>query len=332
MRADRLVAIVLLLQKHRQLTARDLSQHLEVSERTILRDMEALSTAGIPVVAERGHSGGWRLMENYRTTLTGLNAGEVQAMFVNPPAKYLSDLGFDRSSVSAALKLLAALPVTMQTLAERVQERIFVDESGWNRPEEAIPYLAKLQQATWQDRTVFLTYRRGDETTVERTVHPLGLVVKGGVWYLVAGVPEGDVRTFRVSRMASVLVNDEVFDRPPGFDLARFWKSSSAAFQQKLSGYVMKARVSKAVLPWVRYGGRFAKVEIAAEPGPDGWTAIEVRFDVEEGALQYALGFGAGLEVLEPLTLREHIIERARETIEFYSVISPKNKENETNS
>ncbi len=332
MRADRLVAIVLLLQKHRQLTARDLSQHLEVSQRTILRDMEALSTAGIPVVAERGQSGGWRLMENYRTTLTGLNEGEVQALFVNPPAKYLSDLGFERSSTSAALKLLAALPLTMQTIAERIQERVFIDESGWNRQEEVVPYLKQLQQAIWQERTVFLTYRRGDETTIERTVHPLGLVVKGSVWYLVAVVPQGDVRTFRVSRITSALINDELFERPLDFDLARFWKSSSAAFQQKLSGYVMKARVSKAALPWVRYGGRFAKVEIAAEPDPDGWTAIEVRFDVEEGALQYALGFGAELEVLEPLTLRERIVERARETIEFYCVISPKNKENETNS
>lgn len=331
MRADRLVAIVLLLQKHRQLTARDLSQHLEVSQRTILRDMEALSTAGIPVVAERGQSGGWRLMENYRTTLTGLNEGEVQALFVNPPAKYLSDLGFERSSTSAALKLLAALPLTMQTIAERIQERVFIDESGWNRQEEVVPYLKQLQQAIWQERTVFLTYRRGDETTIERTVHPLGLVVKGSVWYLVAVVPQGDVRTFRVSRITSALINDELFERPLDFDLARFWKSSSAAFQQKLSGYVMKARVSKTVLPWVRYGGRFAKVEIATEPDLDGWTTIEVRFDVEEGALQYALGFGAGLEVIEPVTLRERIVERTQEIIEFYSIISPKNKENEMN-
>ncbi|MBI4752416.1 MAG: YafY family transcriptional regulator [Acidobacteria bacterium] len=332
MRADRLVAIVLLLQKHHQLTARDLSHRLEVSERTILRDMEALSTAGIPVVAERGQTGGWRLMENYRTTLTGLNQSEVQALFVNPPAKYLSDLGFERSSTSAALKLLAALPLTMQTIAERVQERVFIDESGWNRQEEAIPYLKSLQQAVWQERTLFLTYRRGDETTIERTVHPLGLVVKGSVWYLVAAVPEGEVRSFRVSRVSSVWINDELFERPLDFDLARFWKSSAAAFQQKLSGYVMKARVSKAALPWVRYGGRFAKVEVAAEPDTDGWTVIEVRFDVEEGALQYALGFGAGLEVIEPVTLRERIVGRAKETIELYSVISPNNQEIETNS
>ncbi|HEX8186484.1 MAG TPA: YafY family protein, partial [Blastocatellia bacterium] len=218
MRADRLLSIMLLLQVHRRITARELASRLEVSERTIHRDMDALSGAGIPVFAERGSGGGWALMEEYRTNLTGLNKDEIQALFLVNPSRLLADLGLGKASDAALIKLRAALPSVSRDEAEYARQRIYVDLAGWNHSQETIPHLPALQEAIWRERKLRFTYERTGCDGVERLVDPLGLVAKGSAWYLVAAV-EGETRSYRISRVKDVEIMDEPCARPEGFDL-----------------------------------------------------------------------------------------------------------------
>src|SRR5260221_12970892 len=184
MRADRLLSILLILQAHGRMTARELAQRLEVAERTIHRDMEALSTAGIPVTAERGIGGGWNLLENYRTNLTGLTEAEIQALFLIGPAHVLADLGLHKASEAALIKLFAALPAINRRNAEYIRQRIHVDVAAWHTTEEAVPYLSTLQKAHWQGRNLHLAYRRSD-ATFSRLFDPLELFAKRRSWALV---------------------------------------------------------------------------------------------------------------------------------------------------
>ena len=318
MRADRLLSIVLLLQTHGQLTSRSLAERLEVSERTIHRDMEALSVSGIPVFAERGSNGGWALLGEYRTNLTGLNEAEIQSLFVTQPPKLLADLRLKKASEGALLKLLAALPAMYRQGAEQARRRIHIDTAGWARQEEAVPLLPVLQDAIWSERRLRFTYQRGPGCDdVEREVDPLGLVAKGSAWYLVAGVGD-NVLTYRISRMSSAEVLDQRCAVPEGFDLALFWEQSTTKFKSALPNYVAKFRVAPDAFLRLRFAGRFARVGDTVETDLDGWKRVEVGFDVEEMACEYALGFGSKLEVLEPRSLREKVIAAAREVVEFY--------------
>ena len=318
MRADRLLSIMLLLQVHRRMTARELAKRLEVSERTIHRDMEALSGAGIPVVGERGTGGGWRLLEEYRTNLTGLNEAEIQALFLTRPPRLLADLGLDKASEAALIKLLAALPSMSRPGAEGARQRIYVDVTGWRQYEEPVPCLPILQEAVWQERKVALIYQRGDGTRVQRVVDPLGLVAKGSVWYLVAAA-EGEVRTYRVSRMGSVQLTDEPSARPEDFDLARYWDESSAQFVATFPTYAAVVRVDPAILSRVRFATRFVRIEREHPPDRDGWVELEVQLEDEPSACEFALGFGPQLEVLEPPELRKQVLERAEDVVAFYA-------------
>ena len=318
MRADRLLSIVLLLQTHGQLTSRTLAERLEVSERTIHRDMEALSFSGIPVVAERGSTGGWSLLGEYRTNLTGLNEAEIQSLFVTQPPKLLADLRLKKASEGALLKLLAALPAMYRQGAEQARRRIHIDTGGWSRQEEAVPLLPVLQEAIWSERKLRFTYQRGpDCDEVEREVDPLGLVAKGSAWYLVAGIG-GDVRSYRISRIAKAEVVDQSCAIPPNFDLAAFWEQSTMTFKANLPKYVATFRVAPEVFPRLRFAGRFARVGEVIDTDLNGWLVAPVRFDVEEMAVEYALGFGSKLEVLEPRSLREKVIAAAEQVVSFY--------------
>jgi predicted DNA-binding transcriptional regulator YafY len=317
MRADRLLSIMLLLQVHRRITARELASRLEVSERTIHRDMDALSGAGIPVFAERGSGGGWALMEEYRTNLTGLNKDEIQALFLVNPSRLLADLGLGKASDAALIKLRAALPSVSRDEAEYARQRIYVDLAGWNHSQETIPHLPALQEAIWRERKLRFTYERTGCDGVERLVDPLGLVAKGSAWYLVAAV-EGETRSYRISRVKDVEIMDEPCARPEGFDLAAYWEQSTASFKANLPRYEATVRVDPAILPRMYYGVRFARVERVGSPDKDGWVKVSMRFDVEEVACEYVLSFGTRMEVLEPEALRDMVINSAKGIIEFY--------------
>lgn len=330
MRADRLLSILLLLQVNRRLTARTLAERLEVSERTIYRDMEALGMAGVPVVAERGVGGGWSLLQEYRTNLTGLNEAEIRALFLTRPPRLLADLGLGAAAEGAIIKLLAALPATARDGAEDFRERVYIDAASWGQSEEVVPCLPALQDAVWHDRRVRLGYARGEgQVGVERVVDPLGLVAKGSVWYLVAAVEgaEGSVRTYRVGRIRVVEVLPETFKRPADFDLATFWRESSARFVANLPRYQVVLRAHPEAVERMRGLGRFTRIEevgavaesaSATDPRRIGWLRVVLNCEDEHNAREYVLGQGARVEVIEPESLRAQVAEEARSLATLY--------------
>ena len=317
MRADRLLSILLLLQVNTRLTARALAERLEVSERTILRDMEALGAAGVPVTAERGTGGGWGLLQEYRTDLTGLNAAETRSLFLVPSSRLLADLGMGRDADAALIKLRAALSARSRRDVELTRERLHVDGAGWYQSGEAFPLLPALQEAVWQERQVQMEYQRADGTTLGRLVNPLGLVAKGSVWYLVAE-SEGSLRSYRVSRVQAVCLTDLPCIRPPDFDLAAFWEQSVAELKANVPRYPATLRVAPDLLARLRRS-RPPQVEREDEPDEAGWTTLSVIFEVEEEACDFILRLGAGAEVLEPACLRARVRQIAESIVAVYS-------------
>src|SRR5262245_43566102 len=317
MRADRLLSILLMLQTHGRMTARELAGRLEVSERTVYRDMDALSTAGVPVFAERGSGGGWALVDGYETHLTGLSVAEIQAIFATRPEGLLADLGLGAASDAALLKLLAALPQVSRRSAEHARERLYVDTASWKRTDEDLSALTALQEAVWQDRRVRFTYLRVECEPAEREADPLGLVAKGSAWYLVARV-DGEIRTYRVGRIRDVVVLDERAARPDGFDLAAHWTTSSAEFREKLPRYYATVRAAPNLKHWMWWTARYAYIEREGEPDEDGWVEMDLRFQVVEEAETFALSFGPRVEVLRPAELRERVRALAAEAAARY--------------
>ncbi|HEY1017249.1 MAG TPA: WYL domain-containing protein [Herpetosiphonaceae bacterium] len=317
MRADRLLAILLLLQAHRQLTAGELARRLEVSDRTIHRDMEALCAAGVPVYAERGQGGGWFLAEEYRMQLPSLSAGELQALALIKPRRLLDDLGLRQAAESALAKLLAALPAAARGAAAAAWERLYVDLSGWSRSAEPIPHLRTVQAAVGLGRRLRLGYRRADGATVERLVDPLGLVAKGNIWYLVAAA-EGEPRTYRVSRIEAAELTDESAARPAEFDLAAYWERAAAEFRAQLPRYPLILRADPAIVPRLRYAGWYSRVEEVGPPEEDGWVRVAMSFELAEDACSLVLGFGAALTIVEPAELREAVVGLARAALSHH--------------
>jgi predicted DNA-binding transcriptional regulator YafY len=309
MRSSRLLSILLYLQVHGRTTAAELAKRLEVSERTIYRDMDALSAAGIPVVAERGAGGGWYLLDDYRIHLTGLNEEEVRTIFLSTPGTLLADLGLQRTADDALVKLMAALPYRQRRSADFVRQRIHIDGAGWHADNaEKNAWLAALQEAVWEERKVEITYRRGDGEQVERTVEPLGLVAKGKVWYLVATV-DGEYRTYRVSRLQKVQLTSQPCVRPDGFDLAEHWEMSTAQFLAGLPRYRATLRVKSEILPWLRSIWRYATIKHEEPADPEGWQIITTCCETIEEACAYILGCGPRAEVLDPPELRQKVAE-----------------------
>src|SRR5687768_8992894 len=242
MRADRLLSIVMLLQARGRMTAQELAEELEVSLRTIYRDLEALHTAGVPVLADRGPGGGCMLPEQYRADLTRLTSSEVRGLFLSVVPGPLADLGLGKAVEAALLKLAAELPDTQKREVERVRGRIHVDTAHWFRIEEPTPYLKTIEEALWHERTLLLTYRRADSVRVRRFVNPYGLVAKAGVWYLVGAV-RGSLYTYRVSRVREAEVTHEHFKRPDDFNLAAYWEKWCAEFERSVPKYPVKMLV-----------------------------------------------------------------------------------------
>lgn len=307
MRADRLLSILLLLQSRRRVTGRELAGRLEVSERTILRDMDALSSAGIPVIAERGKCGGWSLLDDYQTKLTGLSPAEIQSLFLARPARLMSDLGLKRESEAALIKLQASLPAGAREHAELARRRILIDPRGWRDPGESIPCLPTLLDALWRGRQVRFLYARDQCDPAERTGDPLGLVAKGSTWYLVAQVGN-ETRTYRISRIREALVLESPAAYPPQFDLAAHWERSAAEFRENLPRYYATFLANHSIMRWIRYRGW--RLEEQTLDGDR--VRIRLRFDIEDEAVQFALSFGGDIEVIEPRDLGEKVRAGAR--------------------
>ena len=320
MRASRLVNLLLLLQTRGGMTAAELGEKLEVSVRTIYRDVDALSEAGVPIYAERGPHGGVRLVDGYRTRLTGLTEGEAEALFLSGLPGPASELGLGTVVAAARLKVLAALPPELRTRASRITERFHLDAPSWFRPAEQVPHLSALAQGVWENRFIDITYTRTDKV-VERRLEPLGLVLKGGIWYLVAR-HDDQVRTYRVSRVTAATLSDEHFERPHDFDLSGFWAEATAAYAETLPSVDALLTVDQRYVRMLAdCVGEPCWVTANQEPDAErpGWVRVRLRLESIEDSGYDLLRLGPSLEVLEPAELRASIIDSARRMLERYA-------------
>ncbi len=323
MRASRLVSLLLLLQTRGQMTAGELARELEVSVRSIHRDVEALSAAGVPIYAERGPHGGIRLVDGYRTRLTGMTADEAEALFLGGLPGPAAELGLGTVVAAARLKVLAALPPELRARASRLVERFHLDAAGWFQADEPVPHLGTLAEAVWEGNKVDIDYRRGDRV-VSRVLAPLGLVLKAGVWYVVA-LSEDQTRTYRISRIARADVLDERFERPDRFDLAGYWAESSAAYERDAPRVEVTVRVRENRLGLLTdaVGVRaMREAERLSEPDAEGWLTMRVRMEWPEEADHALLRVGSGLVVLDPPEIRERLVAAARRIVERYESVT----------
>jgi predicted DNA-binding transcriptional regulator YafY len=321
-RASRLLSLLLLLQAREVLTAAELARELEVSERTVYRDVLALSAAGVPIYADRGRAGGYRLLGGYRTRLTGMTRDEAEALFLAGLPGPAGDMGLADAVAAAELKLLAALPPNLRDAPARTGQRFHLDVPGWYRETAPPQWLAELAGAVWRDRVVTLRYRRG-EHEVTRRVCPYGLVLKSGTWYLVGRVGE-DMRTYRVDRVTAVEQHEEGFDREPDFDLAAHWQRQATSFLRSMLRAEVTLRLSPAGLRRLRHliDTPFGYDEaVAAATGPDeqGWSTIRLPVESVEVAYAQVLGLGPEVEVLDPPELRARLAEAAARTAALYA-------------
>ncbi|KOV23359.1 WYL domain-containing protein [Streptomyces caelestis] len=319
-RADRLLSLLLLLQNRGRMTAPELAAELEVSVRTVYRDIEALGASGVPVRAERGPEGGYRLMEGYRTRLTGLTDAEAGSLVLAGLPGPARDLGLGAVLASAQLKMEAALPGELAEQARRVRERFHLDAPAWFRDADPVPYLEPIARAVWERRVLRTHYRRW-RGEVHREVRPLGLVLKGGIWYLVA-LAEDTVRTYRVSRFRAVTETGEGFTRPAGFELAAYWTESSRRLEEATRQGTARLRLSprgQKLLP-MQCGA--AGVRALADAGPAdgrGWVEVELAVESEAVATGDLLRLGVEAEVLGPAGLREAVAAAVRVLADRYA-------------
>jgi predicted DNA-binding transcriptional regulator YafY len=304
MRADRLLSTLLLLQAHGRLSGRELADRLEVSARTVHRDMEALSAAGVPVFALRGARGGWCLEEAWSTQVPALDEAELRALLMAQP-RVIGDTRLAAAAERAMAKLMAALPVPLRATAALMRQRLYVDTTAWRGSTENVAMLPIVQEAVAHDRKLKMKYRKAGSEVVERVVDPLGLVAKGSTWYMVANTPKG-LRTFRVSRIEKATVLNAPARRPAEFDLAAFWKTSTSEFQQGWRRYEAILRLEPRAASWVSTCRVVSPATTQADP--DGWVQLKISFENEEEACFVVMGLGARVEVLEPADLRAKVI------------------------
>ncbi len=316
MRGDRLLSILLILQGRRRTTARALAEQLEVSERTIYRDLDALSLAGVPVRAQQGRGGGVELLPHYRTDLTGMTEREARAVLVSGVSGPLADLGLGEDVAGARRKLLAALPEPSRASAEGAAQRIHLDPGRWFQMPEDTRHLGALLEAIWRQRRLRLHYRAADGKETRRRIEPLGLVAKAGTWYLVAQTSRGE-RVFRVARVLSLTLLEAEFDRPPGFDLAAFWRRASSEFESGVPRYHARLRVRRERIPTLPgHTGdvvrRHAEEAAAGRAGDAASVELEVPFDHFEDARAGVLALGDAATVVEPAELRDAVLDTCR--------------------
>lgn len=319
MRADRLVSIMMLLQNNGKMTTKELAKTLEVSQRTLLRDMDALSFSGVPVVSDRGRAGGWRLMDHFRSQLSGLKLKDMMALFILPSDKMLEDLGIQSNELDIRQKLLASLPNATKIAAQPYIEKIYIDTGSWKPSKEKNGTLATIQQALWEDRKLTIVYKKVDGTCSQRVVCPLGLVAKGSSWYLVALNDKGEYRTFRMSRMIQAELEPESFTRPDHFVLAEYWKQSKLDFAESLPSFEIKVLAHPAIIGRLTFTSKFVeKVDAEARKDDDPLVSVTLNFNTEEEAIEYVLGFGGKMKLVQPRRLIDKVVQQAKSVIEMY--------------
>jgi predicted DNA-binding transcriptional regulator YafY len=318
MRADRLLSMLLILQTRGKITAQTLADELDVSRRTILRDIDALSYAGIPIYAEGGHGGGISLDEHYRTTLTGLNETEIRALFISENTQLMNDLGLGEATRRLQHKLSAALPRGQQSIVDRVRQRIYLDSAWWWQNDMALPFWSDLQKAVFEDYRIQVVYENFNGEVAERLLEPYSLVAKAAQWYLIAKRDQA-FRLYRITRIRRVLIQNSHFVREDGFDLIQFWQEHLKEFRDSIAEYSFTLRIHPERLGFVQslMSGHF---QITGTDPQNGWKTL--RFQVESLDLAKMLVFGLGNQaaIVDPPELREEIlcgIKELQATIEF---------------
>ncbi len=312
MRASRLLSILMLLQHRGRLTAEALAAEFEVSVRTVYRDIDQLSAAGVPVYADRGPGGGFQLLDGYRTRLTGLTAAEAESLFLAGLPGPAEALGLSETLAAAQLKLLSALPAAWGEGVQRLASRFHLDTDDWFRRNQPPPPLAEIARAVWDQKRLQLTYESWKGVS-ERTVEPLGLVLKAGAWYFVARVGS-DFRTYRAANVQRLTTLDESFERPKDFDLGAHWRRELERFEAELERETATVRVSeKGLGRIVRIGPGARRAAENAIPGPDGWREAVIPIEGVDHAAGLMIGMGPEIEVLAPRALRARLAELAGE-------------------
>lgn len=322
MRADRLISILISLQVRGVVTAKTLASELEVSERTIYRDVDALSSAGVPIFANRGPGGGFQLIDNYRTNLTGLNPDEMRALFLLGVPDPLAELGVARPLRSALEKLSAALPAYDHSAAAVTRQRVYLDSQWWHQARRPAPYLQTIQRAVWQERSLRISYSYPLplDTTIEMLLDPYGLVAKTNVWYVV-GRQAGRTTAFQVSRIRSAEALDGRFQRPDGFELETFWNGWCAEQEKNRPRYPVKVKMSLSLTSSAdHFFGNMVDIEWLEEelPRDDRWKWARLTFQDLAEARRKLLALGGAIEVVAPEALRLSMADFARQTVERY--------------
>lgn len=323
MRAERLVALLFTLQRRQTATIAELAEALDVSERTMHRDIAALQNVGVPLWTEPGRHGGVRLVDGWRSRLDGLTTREAVAIFAMGVPRALTELGLGNAVAAAHAKVTATLPTPLRDQAQHVAQRFHLDAPTWFSGGDGGDHnegvLGELAAAVWHQRRMRIDYRRGD-TNVTRTVEPLGLVLKAGVWYLVARVSgTDDIRTYRAGRIGNVDDLGEPFDRPTDFDLAGWWQRSSARFERSVRRCDVRVRLSPVgmrILPRALDAEVVAGALATADEGADGWTDVTLALEEPRIAAGQLLPFGPEVHIVEPAEVRDHYVDLATRMIE----------------
>ncbi len=315
MQASRLLSILMLLQARGRMTAPALAQALEVSVRTVLRDIDQLSAAGVPLWGERGRQGGFQLREGWSTQLTGMTEPEARALLLAGLPGPATELGLGSAAASARLKMVASLPVEWREQADRVGQRLHIDPVDWYRTQDAPRFLREVADAVWRARRIQVRYESWKGET-RRMLEPLGLVLKAGAWYLVAravkaaGTRDPSVRTYRLASLMELEVG-AAFRRPRAFDLAATWQASAARFESELRAVDVRVRVTPRGLKWLAN----ARLPFSDRDGDEVTVRVE---SVEQGARQL-LAFGGEIEVLSPPALRHALAQQATAVLAHYA-------------
>ena len=312
MKADRLLSVLLLMQARGRMTERELAERLEVSQRTVHRDLEALSVSGVPVIALRGSQGGWELEKGWRTQVPGLDEAELRAFLMAQP-RVVGHPRLAAAAESALNKLMAALPGPMREQAAAMRERLHVDPAAWWQTGEDLSMLSIVQDAVARERQLAFDYVRADGQRSARTVDPLGLVAKGTIWYLVARGATG-MRTFRVSRMSAATVLASGFERPAKFDLAAHWAKTTAELEDRRRRFpvVLALAPSAATVLAARCPCSPITIREDLKDLPGGWVMLKAEFEDEEFARFVVLGLGARVKAIEPSDFRTAILAEAK--------------------
>jgi predicted DNA-binding transcriptional regulator YafY len=317
-RASRLLTILLTLSVRGRVSAAELATELEVSLRTIYRDVDALSAAGVPLYATRGRNGGFQLLDGYRTRLTGMTADEADALFLTGLPGAAADLGLGSVLAATQVKLLAALPPDLRERAARIRDRFYLDAPGWLRENDAPPHLATIAEAVWTQHQLDVRYERANRHLGERRLDPLGLVLKAGTWYLVATPAPDDgrgPRTYRVSRVHAAAIRADTFERPAGFDLEAFWADYQRGYERRVYTDTAVVRLSAEGRELLFLVGpiaaRRARAEMT-EPDATGWATTRIPIESVRHGHHALLQLGEHVDVLEPSELRAAIARTAR--------------------